>query len=185
MWARAWDWVVGLLPEEVWWLVGIGLLILAALTPIALIADRQRTDDAEAAAGERVEAFAAALADGEGETACEMLGDEATAELVRRIGRVAVPTSAAGSCEEAVRVAAARRPARQTRALRHAKVLEVDYDEEWTAPIREDPGRFEEATAIVRLRNGKVELKSESVQTNHAGSWTIQSAAPILDLIAP
>jgi hypothetical protein len=186
MMAKAWDWVTGL-DEMIWAIVGIGLVVVVGLGIAAYIAGRQRNDDAEVAVRERVESFAAAVAEGKGGAACEMLTNEAAADLAQRVDHAVAPAGRARSCEQAVRVAASQASAGQTEGLRNVEVLEVDYDEEWTPAIREDPGHFESATATARLRgrDGEVELRTEDWSTEDAESWTIDSAAPVLELMVP
>ncbi len=162
--------------------VGVALLVVALLVPIAYLAGRERTEDAEAAVRERVVALADALADGDS-AACEMLTGEAGDQLVRAVGRKL--GGDLRSCAAAVRAAASSRTPAQTQALRQVEVVAVEYREEWTTPVRDDPGRYRRSTARVVLVEGAVGLATESARTGRPDRWRIEDPGPLLDRLAP
>ncbi len=168
-----------------WRFLATGLVVaLAVALPLGWILSRQRSSDAEDAVRDRLEEFAAAVAEGNGDDACEMLGDAATDDLAETVRR-GLDESEPRPCASAVQVAASERTAVEDEALADLGVDEVDHEEEWTTGVGDDPGRFERATATAVLTGGEVTLESDTARTDRAGSWTIVDPGPILDLALP
>ncbi|MCB9373821.1 MAG: Clp protease N-terminal domain-containing protein [Microthrixaceae bacterium] len=164
-------------------LVGVVVAIAVAL-PLGWVLSRQRSSSAEDAVRDRVEVFTEALAAGDGDSACAMLGDTAADDLAAQVrrdlgGQVSRP------CPAAVQVAASERTAGQDAALADLEPGDVAYVEEWTPGIRDQPDTFEQATATVAIADGEVSLRSDDVRTDRAASWTITDAGPLVDLLAP
>ena len=169
---------------EYWGWVGVALVVLAVVIPVGLLVNRQRTSDAEDAVRARVRELVDFLAAGEGGEACEMLSGRASEHLVAVVEERLVEPDRR-SCASAVDAAATSRTAAQDEALGSVDVGEVTYEEEWTTPIGEDPGRFERAVSTVAVPGGTIILVSDTIRTDRPGAWRLNDINPLLDLVVP